>query len=210
MSLTVGIYDFFAYTIPGAFYLIIVAYAASAFGLVKIDPAQVNNVSLLGALVLAGFAFVTGFLMDPLTRPWASRFRDRDPEDHAFASFVNTNRSLKVNFSSSDWRILLRAVRLASQETAEQTERHNAINIMLRNIGFGLLLLAIMYVAYFFLVALNIWNLLLAAACLWLSVVAEKESAKFSRWYYSSIFQAAAALSLKDHVWVEPAAAPDQ
>lgn len=199
MSITLGIYDFFAYTIPGAFYLMIAAYAATLFGVIKVDVAQVNDVSLFSALLLAGVAFVAGFIMDPLTKRWATLFRRGDAARAGYESFLRTSPGFKANFSTYDWRIMINSVRFRSQETADRLERFNALNIMLRNVGFGLLLLAVVYVAYFFFVAANLWNLALAAVCVWLSVLAEMESAKYSRWFYTSVFQAAAALSLEDY-----------
>ena len=209
MSLTIGIYDFFAYTIPGAFYLMVAAYAAALFGKVQVDVAQVNDLSLLSALILAGVAFVAGFLIDPLTKPWVKLFRKRDPTVAGYQSYLKNCSTFKATFVADDWRIMINCVRFRSRETADRSERFNALNIMLRNVGFGLLLLAGVYVLYFLLIAANFWNLALAAACLWLSVVAEQESAKYSKWFYSSIFQAAAALSLDDHCWVEPLTVPE-
>ena len=204
MGLTFGLYDFFAYTIPGAFYLMIAAYAASIFGIVTVDLAAINDVSFFSALVLAGVAFVVGLVMDPLTAPWSKRFRPSNPAQHGYDAFMADHRSWEANFSASDWRLMGKSVRLASRELMEHTDRHNVMNILLRNIGFGLLLLSALYIVYFFLVTANVWNLVLAAVCLALSIVAERQSAKFSRWYYEGIFQAGAALSLGSHIWVQP------
>lgn len=34
MAIRIGLYDFFAYTIPGVFYLLVAGYAATVFGFV--------------------------------------------------------------------------------------------------------------------------------------------------------------------------------
>ncbi len=53
MSIKLGIYDFFAYTIPGIFYLLVGVVVLALFGVIDLNTQTVNDLSLAGAIVLA-------------------------------------------------------------------------------------------------------------------------------------------------------------
>jgi len=56
MSIRVGLYDFFAYTIPGGLYLFTIAYLSIILGWVKIDFQILDNLSVIqvGVLIALG------------------------------------------------------------------------------------------------------------------------------------------------------------
>ncbi len=47
-----------------------------------------------------------------------------------------------IDFKDEDWPILLAYIRTKNLELASEIDRHNAISIMSRNIGTGLMLIA--------------------------------------------------------------------
>lgn len=60
MSIKLGIYDFFAYTIPGVFYILVGIFGLAVFGFAGVDLQTVNGLSLVGGILLAGAGYGTG------------------------------------------------------------------------------------------------------------------------------------------------------
>jgi hypothetical protein len=198
MSIKLGIYDFFAYTIPGIFYLLVGAVALALLGMVDISAQAVNGLSLVGAIVLAGAGYATGLVLDPLAMRWHWRFGPRQKEKlQAFAEFRADYPHLTPRFDAHDRSLLLAFLRRRDMEMVAEIERYNVNCIMLRNLSLGLAALGLVLAIYFVVAGLA-WPYLLAAAlCTGLSLLAARQGLKFKRWYYDATFQAAAAEAMR-------------
>lgn len=202
MSVRIGLYDFFAYTIPGVFYLLIASYAAMAFGLLPLNWNAVSNLSLPVLIILTGTGYVVGILFTSIAQKWTRLFRTRKQSRIAFLEFTESHPWLNVKFESTDWDILLRALKESSEDAATDIEHLNVLAIMLRNISFGIGLLAGVFLLYFFTRSAHVGNVLISALLIAASVLAARTSATFSRWYFQAIFAAIAARGLKPTEWV--------
>ncbi len=205
MSIRIGLYDFFAYTLPGMLYVAIVGFWLSTLGLVRIDPLAVTQASALVVLILAGVGYVSGLLLDTFAYGWIRFFHPRNQvvTKAAFEQFARIYPAWTGRFTHNDWGILLRAIKSKSLEAAMDVEQHNVAAIMLRNISLGLLLTAISFVVVAFLDTSFGWNLVWAAAAIGFSIVAMRRSQVRRNWFYLAIFQAFAAQFLLDDVLLD-------
>ena len=197
MSIKIGIYDFFAYTIPGVFYLFTIAYLCTIFGLVAIDVQSLDNLSTLQVLVLAILAYIIGMIFDPITNLWCRFFKPTNMSKVVLDEFKERHTDLEIKFQARDWPVLLAYLKQENVDITTDIERHNATNIMLRNISFNLIVLSIIQVIQYIQTSFLVLNLILCLALLVSSIIAGREGAKRSRWFYSTIYEAIAARSLE-------------
>ncbi len=198
MSVRIGIYDFFSYTLPGVFYLLIIAYGLFVFGFIKIDPNALSGFSFYSFLILIGAGYIAGSLLDPIAYRWSLFFqsRPRVARKFAFDEFHKLHPQIELNFKPEDWRILLYTLKHSSIEAATEIELHSVAGVMLRNISFGLALISTIYLLFFFVVNNNLWNLVLAGISFYFSTVAIKRGRLRRHWFYLSIFEAFVAYYL--------------
>ncbi len=192
MSIRIGIYDFFAYTIPGIFYLFILGFWLNISGLVAIDLKTLNNLSLSSLIVLFGASYIVGLLIDPLAYNWMRVFLSRniDVTKCVFKEFRDRHSWVVLDYDYTDWGILLRAIKSDSLEAATDVEQHNVAAIMLRNISLGLTLSSVSFLLYFSFFCAHIWNLIFCVMLFVLAIVAMRECRKRRRWFYIAIFEA--------------------
>ena len=201
MSIRVGLYDFFAYTLPGIFYLGIIVFWLNTAGLLVIDFASIKDA--WGAIIFAviGVGYILGLLIDdPLAYRWFRLFRgrNRDAAKAAFDEFTQHHPWVNLNYAPQDWGILLRAIKSVSQEAAADVEQHNVAFIMLRNISLAFVFSAISAVVYYFLVFSNLWILVLGVVFSVLAIVALRRSRIRRHWFYMAVFEAFTAHFLLD------------
>jgi hypothetical protein len=195
MSIRIGLYDFFAYTIPGVFYILIIGFWLNAFQFVTLDGAALNNLPLFVLFIIVGAGYVTGLLLDPIAYRWLRLFRsrNRDAVKSSFESFCNRYKWLDVKFSASDWSLLLLTLKHKSIEVAMDVEQHNVASIMLRNISLGFLLFSLGSLTFFIGINANAWNFAIAVISLALSGIALRRSSLRREWFYVGIFEAFSA-----------------
>ena len=102
MSIRISIYDFFAYTIPGSIYLFIAIYACTIFGIVHIDWLSLD-LSVVQIIVIAGLAYITGLIFEPIAKLWYRLFKPRNFADTVLKEFKHLHPSLEVRFRAADW-----------------------------------------------------------------------------------------------------------
>lgn len=195
MSIKVSIYDFFAYTIPGGLYVLLIAYACSIFGLLQIDWLKLD-LSAAQIIIAVGLAYIAGLILDPVAGLWYCLFKPKNLREVAFQEFQKRYSSLKTNIRSEHWPMLLAYIRRESIDLATDIDRSSALNIMLRNISLGFMALALIQVVQFAR-TLRFPHLILCVALVGFSTIAIKESLKFGKWFFVSIFEATACRSLQ-------------
>jgi len=203
MSVRIGIYDFFAYTIPGSLYLTTIAYLCSTLGLIQIDSQVLSALSTLQVILLAILAYTIGLVLDPIAKQWYRLFKPKDLSKTVLDEFKQAHPELNVKFGTNDWPIIFAYLRQESDEIAHNIERLNATNIMLRNLSFNLVILSAIQMVRLLQANFYVLDVILLAVFVVLSLISGRESVRFARWFYSGQYQAIAAQSLKASDWVE-------
>jgi len=196
MTVKISIYDFFANTIPGAFYLTTIAYVCSSFGLIAIDFQALSGFSLIQALVIAVAAYILGIIIDPIAGLWYRLFKPKNISSVVLEEFRSSHSNLCLKFQDKDWPVLLAYLRRVNAGAVDNIERFNATNIMMRNISFDFAILSLVEVIQFFRTA-SLWHLVLGLALIAASVISIQRAVKFARWFYLANYEAVLAQGLE-------------
>jgi len=195
MSVRIGIYDFFAHTIPGGFYGIIVVYLLHTIGFITIDINSIN-LSFTHWIIFAFSAYISTLIIDPLSHTlWARFFRPENNAGVELDKFKNNHRELRIDFKSEDWPILLAYIQKEKIEMADVIEKYNATQIMLRNVSFGFLLLVLVEGVQL-VQSPSLAHISLGVMFLLFSIMSMRQSVKFGNWFYSSMYETIVAYTL--------------
>ena len=165
MSITIGIYDLFAYIIPGFLYLFVINEFFERLGVGYIKSSDLANLQSGSALIfIAVFAVVAhllGHLLDQTARWLVLRFpkRRRDPE-MALNHLKDRYPNVDIQFDSKDWPLLFTLLRQRNLEHARVIDSFQAYSIMFRNIFLGLSLFVVLQ-AYSLLIAYDNFTLVI-------------------------------------------------
>ena len=195
MSIRMSIYDFFSYAVPGGVFMSPFLYLLSKY----YDKVfSLSGMSFWGFLIWGSLAYIIGYAIDPLvSKSWYKIFRSENFFQETMEKFNERHTTVNVKFQEMDWYIPLSFIKRHSIEMAYDVEKFNAINIMLRNVSFGLLIYTIIFSIEFFLEDYAWIYAVLAVICLSFSVTLGRQSAKFQKWFYQSIYQTLIALVMK-------------
>lgn len=130
MSIKIGIYDFFAYTIPGGMYLVSVIYLGYIFQSFIID---ITTFDLVPLLIFVALSYVIGLILNPISYKWHRLFKTKDISRTTLEKFQNNNFNFKFKFEPRDIPILIRYIKQNDMEVASEMGQFNAMHIMLRN-----------------------------------------------------------------------------
>jgi hypothetical protein len=193
MSVKLNPYDFFAYTIPGGVVLFTILYSLDSFGIYDVDfQGMIASAGWL--LLLAGVAYLTGLLIKPFSDFWYHLFRPKGFPEKALEEFKKIHPSIKISFQGEDWTILLAYIRHDNPDIASEIERVNASSVMMRSISLGLMLLAIVEIVHFAL-ALVPLQLVFGICLVVFSIIAGRQSDRFSQWFFFAIYESIASHS---------------
>jgi len=190
MSITVSIYDFFAYTIPGGVYLFAIIYACATFGIVTIDYQSLNSLSATQITAGAILAYILGLLLDQFAKYWYRLFKPKNVAQAVLDGLKVKHPEVDMKFRGKDWAVLIAYLRRERADAALDIERLNASHIMLKNVSFGLVILSIIQLAQTIQMNFPVWSLILCAALVVASVIAGRQAAKFNKWFYSANYEA--------------------
>ncbi len=116
MSINLGVYDFFAYLVPGTLYLYVFNELLRIVGWKFIDIAswtQPKNVpSVIVIIPILIYAYIIGHILDPFAHFFyyklISRVRGLLPtEEKAVQIEKERHRILNIRFEAKDWPILI-------------------------------------------------------------------------------------------------------
>lgn len=187
MNIKISVYDFFAYTIPGSLLLFSVPYTLIIFDFVPRDVLLFSP-SPIQVIIILGSAYVVGLLFEPIGKFWYGRFRPKNHSEVVLAELKKRYPSYDIHFHGHEWTVLLAYIRRENPEVASEIERVNATNIMLRNISFVLIVLAVIELVRFAL-GLNLLHLIISLFLIIFSVISGREAVKFAQWFYLGIFE---------------------
>lgn len=195
MSIRIGLYDFFAYTIPGVFYLLVAATGLALFGVIAIDAidwATVTSTSLYVVLLFVGAGYIAGLLLDTIAYRLLRLFYKRN-SDAVRIALNQTRRQypwLQIEVQTSEWPMLLRAVKSKSLDAAADVEQHNVTSIMLRNISLGLVIASVLACSYWLLKERQVLVVIIALVLMGLAFLALRTSKTRRLWFYQGVFDA--------------------
>lgn len=191
MSFRIGLYDFFAYMIPGVFYILVAAFGLNIFGFVDINQTSLNNFSLFTFFILLGAGYVLGLLIDTIAYKWLHLFKGKSQvaRERTFVAFQVQFPELELQFNPKDWSIILQAIKIQTPDLLADIEKHNALSIMLRNLSLGLFITSLLFIHVFILLNSHLGNLFIAIAALGLSYFALSISSRRRHWFYKIILE---------------------
>jgi len=204
MSIKIGIYEFFAYTIPGIVYLSAGVYFLCAFDKIQLSIQSWKDLPLAIYALLLLAAYILGLLMDPIAKGvWYNRFfvpkdksrKDADTAEIVYDAMLDKFPEPKIH--PRYWYSMLVYLYKENPELASSIDRFNASRIMLRNVSFALVVSAFVEFVWGLVMQDYLWAVASFALLLIFAVIAGKESAKYHRWFYQGILQAAFVSEVK-------------
>ncbi len=202
MNIRLSIYDIFSRIVPGGFYLFTFVEFARIVNLINFDWATLKDLGIVPSLALTTIAYVIGSAMDRVGSAWYHLFVK---SNQVLGEFKNEHKEQwKLDFEEKDWPILRAYIYTKNLNIADEIDRHNALSIMMRNIGLGLALLAVCETIQ--LIKTNVWALgILVAALIFFSYQITILARALSNWFYRSIFETIIAYRLNLEDMVKPA-----
>ena len=196
MNIESSIYEVFARTIPGAFYLLALIQLGLILKLTSFDLRIINDLGIIPALGLAILAYVLGSAFFPISLLWHRLFKPKNAPNIAFAEFQNRNPHWRFEFEGKDWRTLFAFIRKENPNLANAIDKQNALYIMLASISFGIILLAMNQIVLIFLGGTYL-NLIYAVLLIIGSLLIAREARFFQSRFYQLIFETILAYQLK-------------
>jgi hypothetical protein len=145
VSFTLGLYEVFAYSLPGGAYAALLAYLADRFGWLP-HPLPFQGEAGVAVLVLAGLSYALGHLaygagrwLEREVRPWLT-----PPRRRGAGTRVERNRARFLTrcpqaagrpYLAINPSLLLAAVQLQNRDAAAEVERINVGAMMLRGLA---------------------------------------------------------------------------
>ncbi len=204
MNIRLGIYEIFSRIIPGGVYMAAIAQLLSVLGLLTLDWQAFNDMSLIASTALVVVTYVVGGALNPLSFLWLRLFGNKGVSSTALTAFKQRYHSeWAIEIEDKDWPVLLAWLRTKNIELSGDIERQNAISIMLRNVSLGLGIMAINFVVAFGRYG-NPQNIFAAIAMLIISILVMRESSKFRRWFYDTIFETTLAYRIDLEKLIKP------
>lgn len=193
MSFTVGIYDVFAYTLPGFLYIYIIYAFISrieGFRLAQLTlPTIPDGYGLLILVLFLVLAYMLGHLFDVFAHWFVFRlFRSHKFSDAMLERTKKLHADLDIRFKPKDRGLLFSMLRQRNIEHAHIIDSFEATSIMLRNISLGSFLLALLQIPSIFL-NLSMFSIAVVFGLLVISIVARKRSQMFHAWSITEIFE---------------------
>lgn len=211
MNIQLGIYELFSTIIPGCIYLVSIGQILIMLGILKLEKLDTTVISDM-SFWLTVFFLIAAYLLGAISAPfglwWYKRFKKKDQSVESLKALKQRHKDRWIiDFSDDDWHVLLALLRTKNLGLALENERHQASSIMLRNVSFGFLVLA----GVNFLQSGLEWNLnflFVGIGLLIVSWITMRESQKFRRWYYDSIFSSVLAYRVDLEKIIKPIDVP--
>jgi hypothetical protein len=194
MSLTIGIYDLFAYTIPGMLYLFVILVYLWRFQIVQASISNLSDLPSGIAWLVFVFGIAAAHVLGHLLDYFAQRFvfqllRRRKDSERALQELKQRYPNVDIQFEAVDWNLLFTLLRERSQDHTRVIDSFEANSIMLRNICFSLLWLSVLQI-YTLMSSFSVLGLIFVLGTIILTFVAQQRSRMFHRWFIVEIFEA--------------------
>lgn len=181
MTIAVGIFDLFAYSVPGSLYLTLIGYLAVRLGVV--EPAALGGVNsfllVAGAVLLSYLLGYVAYPLGALAERVVPRLRPRDPRAE-FLRRVPAARDRE--FVQADPHLLLAGLQIHDLEASSEATRLRASGLMLRNSAPPLLLAAVVAAVELFAGRHPVLALACAVLLVATSLLLVGQGRKLARW----------------------------
>jgi hypothetical protein len=135
MTIQLGLFDVFTYTIPGSLYLALITYIGERFSWFNVGGLKdVPSLVLIGGLLI--FSYIVGFVADPVAaqldrwlRHWKAEYQS-DVRETFMEQVPGVDRRL---YAKADTYLLLALAETTQKEAALEISRLRATGLMLRN-----------------------------------------------------------------------------
>ena len=200
MSISLSIYDLFANLLPGLLYLFAINEILKSLGgkYMELNDATFNA----GSLLILALGYILGHIFNSFTyRGWymllyryrkeEGRERDHAKSDggKALHSLQKLYPDIKMRFYPRDADLLFNAIQIMNKELADRIEVLRANAIMMRNISFGLFLLAVAELINFVGQGFLFEYLGIGVVCLFGSAISLFQTSKYYEWFYKDVFR---------------------
>lgn len=188
MSLKLGVFDFFSYTIPGAIYLACLLSVLNQSGLLILDIDWLD-LSFTNLIITGTLSFLLGMLFYPLARNlWYMPIYKRYPHEQAYQLVKANHPELEFRFRSEQWGSLRGSIKMLNTEVGTEIDKLMALSTMLRNASFALLLSAISILGFAIKNPNWLLHLVLGTILIVLSISSLTQSHKYAQWTYGWVY----------------------
>jgi hypothetical protein len=190
MSITIGIYDLFAYTLPGFLYLYVIYEFLDITRIVNINIIKlIVKANLLEVLLIAVAAFLVGQIFDGAAHWFVFDVVQKYKTSQALLDRIKQRDSrVDIEFEAKDWHLLLILLRQRNLDVAQTFDKHEADSIMFRNISFMALLNSLVMAAGAVMEHSGYWIGVIIS--LFICVVSARRSRTLHGWFFEGIFLA--------------------
>ena len=189
MSFAVGVYDVFAYTLPGILYLYVGNEILKLIGSPHLTYQDFSN-SAVTVLILF-VAFIVGHLMDFLADWWRTPIKSKSSSSMAIEELKNNYPHLNIDFRPQDRAMLFVVIRRFHDEITGAIDKNKAISVLFQNVSLGFFFYAIVLLIKLFAQSFVITDFVLLIAAIALSYLARRRSKLFNLWFNTLIFETA-------------------
>lgn len=197
MSIDLGIYDFFAYTLPGLLYLFAFNEFSKSINWKNVDFNSLvisgQELNIINIMVIFVGGYLVGHLMDTVSNKFFDLFSTRKTRSNRknwyMRSIKDRYPSLGVQFEPKDRTLLFALIRQRNIEMARILDNFSANNIMLRNVALGLFLLGIVQIIFFFRNGV-LESLFLSIVFFLLFFLSKTRSDQYRGWFIKDVLRA--------------------
>lgn len=194
MSITIGIYDLFAYTIPGLLYLYTIYCFFYRIGVITFGFSDIPDLSsgmgLFTVIILVIASHIVGHLFDFFTLSFTARLSRRyETFDSGLQHIKKKYPDINIEFQPRNWSLLFTMLRKRNHEFTRIIDSYGANSIMMRNISFGLFLLSLIKI-YELILNFSVTSLIIVLGLLLFCFISYRRSRMFHRWFFTHIFEA--------------------
>ena len=195
MSIAIGVYDFFSYTIPGVFYLYIIyefllLFKLNMLHLLSIITKTGTPIQVAFLIIGLVMAFIAGHIFDMAAHWLVYNLMYRGKTSQIVLNNVKQrDNDANIQFEAKDWHLLLILLRQRNLPVAQSFDKHEADSIMFRNISLIALLIAFVMGAKAILSNPYLWFIVAVSIPIW--IMAARRSFTLHTWFFEGIFLSA-------------------
>ncbi len=189
LSISVGVYDLFSYTIPGLLYLYVINEIVKALGLPYLKYSDVSDATAIALVIIV--SFVLGHVMDFAADKWKDLGEKKKVSLLAIEGLKRNYPDIDIKFQPNERGVLFAVIRRNDEDITATIDRNKAISILFQNLSFGLLLYTVFQLINMLMLGFSSVKFALFIGSIILSLVLRKRGKTFNLWFNSLIFEVA-------------------
>lgn len=190
MSISIGIYELFAYTVPGVVYIYVINEFLRLLNFPHVDISKLDNIAQLS--ILAVIAYISTHIFDSITRRiWVPLFMNEDFKKESLESFKRERNEVDIQFTADQSQLIASAICHSDKDFYDRIAMLDVLYMMLRNISFGFLLFSILQLAIFWKNNWEIQFLIIALLSFVVAIILIYRSKQFRKRYFQYFYSSA-------------------